>query len=332
MGDVAMTVPVVKALVKHYPNCLVTLVSKPFFKPLFDDIANVSFFAAEVRTKHRGLLGLYKLYTTLRKKKITHVADFHDVLRSKVLRTLFRLNGSLIARIDKGRKEKKALIRPKNKKLRPLKSSYQRYADVLKNLGFSVSLSSCKEEPKKKIISEKTSALVGLKKNKWVGIAPFAAFKAKIYPIHLMEKVIAKIASKGIRIFLFGGGPHEIEVLQSFEKRHINVVNTAGKLSLKEEIEVIHCLDLMISMDSGNGHLAAVHHIKTITLWGVTHPYAGFAPFQQPDDHSILPDLKKYPKIPCSVYGNKVLPGYENTMESIPPEEIIEKMINVLNS
>ncbi|HFS66588.1 MAG TPA: ADP-heptose--LPS heptosyltransferase RfaF, partial [Flavobacteriia bacterium] len=40
----------------------------------------------------------------------------------------------------------------------------------------------------------------------------------------------------------------------------------------------------------------------------------------------ILPDLKKYPKIPCSIYGNKVCDGYENVMRSILPDKIIEKI------
>jgi ADP-heptose:LPS heptosyltransferase len=93
MGDVAMTVPVVKALTQQYPHCKVTIVSKSFFKPLFDDIPQVSFFAAQVDTKHKGVLGLYQLYRELKKERITHVADFHNVLRSKIIRTLFVFEG-----------------------------------------------------------------------------------------------------------------------------------------------------------------------------------------------------------------------------------------------
>ena len=65
------------------------------------------------------------------------------------------------------------------------------------------------------------------------------------------------------------------------------MLNIAGKLSFKEELELIRSLDVMVSMDSGNAHLAAMQDVKTITLWGVTHPYAGFAPFHQPEDYCI---------------------------------------------
>ena len=330
MGDVAMAVPVIRALTEKHPECKITVLSKPFFKPLFDKIPQVSFFAAQVNTKHKGILGLFKLYRELKKENITHVADFHNVLRSKILRTLFIFDGKPCMFIDKGRAEKKALTRAKNKIFKQLKTSPQRYADVLNKLGFTLDLSNPTQINKKKL-SKKITLFTGLKEDTWIGIAPFAAFKGKIYPLQLMEEVIKEMDSKGFKIFLFGGGKREIEILNSIEKTYKNVINLAGHLSFKEELEVISELDLMVSMDSGNAHLAAMQHIKTITLWGVTHPYAGFAPFHQPDDYCVISDLKKYPKIPCSIYGNKVINGYENAMETISPAKVIEKIMYVLN-
>ena len=329
MGDVAMTVPVIRALTEKYPDCKITVLSKPFFKPLFDTIPQVSFFAAQVNTKHKGILGLLKLYRELKKEKITHVADFHNVLRSKILRALFIFDGKPSIFIDKGRAEKKALTRTKNKIFKQLKTSHQRYADVLNKLGFTLDLSN--PTPINKIkLAEKITLYTGLKKDTWIGIAPFAAFKGKVYPLQLMEEVIEEMASKGFKIFLFGGGKREIEILNTLENIHDSIVNLAGKLSFKEELEVIGVLDVMVAMDSGNAHLAAMQQVKTITLWGVTHPYAGFAPFDQPDDYSVVSDLEKYPKIPCSIYGNKVANGYENVMETIAPTKVIEKIMSVL--
>jgi ADP-heptose:LPS heptosyltransferase len=330
MGDVAMSIPVIRALTEKHPECKITVLSKPFFKPLFDKIPQVSFFAAQVNTKHKGILGLFKLYRELKKEKITHVADFHNVLRSKILRTLFIFNGNPCICINKGRTEKKALTRTKNKIFKQLKTSHQRYAEVLNKLGFNLDLSNPTLIEKKKL-SEKITLITGLKKDTWIGIAPFAAFKGKVYPLQLMEEVIKEMASKGFKIFLFGGGKHEVKILNTIEKTYKNVINLAGRLSFKEELEVISKLDLMVSMDSGNAHLAAMQQVKTITLWGVTHPYAGFAPFHQPDDYCLISDLEKYPKIPCSIYGNKVINGYENVMETISPDRVIEKIMSVLS-
>ncbi len=331
MGDVAMAVPVLRAFTEQHPNCKITMLSKPFLKPLFEDIPNVSFFAVDVNQKHKGFFGLFRLFKELKKEGITHVADFHNVLRSKILRTFFKFGGTSTKHIDKGRAEKKALTRSKNKIFKQLKTSHQRYADVLKKLGFDVDI----ENPtglKKLEFSKKLSTLTGVKENQWIGIAPFATSQGKVYPLHFMEEVIAELSSKGLTIFLFGGGESEIQLLNALEKKYENTINIAGKISFQEELQLIHSLDLMLSMDSGNAHLAAMLHVKTITLWGVTHPFAGFAPYNQPSDYCMLPDLARFPKIPCSIYGNKIAEGYEKAMETIPPNEVVDKVMAVLKA
>lgn len=325
MGDVAMAVPVVRALVDQYPDIKFTFVSKPFLEPLFDNISNLTFYPVQVKDRHKGLPGLFRLYRELKKQHITHIADLHNVLRSKILRTLFRFSGMNIAYIDKGRAEKKALTRITDKVFKQLKTTHERYADVFKGLGVPVDISKITSvEPIK--LTNTISSITGDKDELWVGIAPFAAFEGKQYPLPLMEAVISALSKKLVRIFLFGGGEKEISLLERMADKFQNVKNISGKLSLKDELVLIAHLDLMISMDSANGHLSAMQHTKTITLWGVTHPFAGFAPFAQPDHYCLLPDLKKYPNIPCSVYGNKICPGYEEVMRTIKPETIISKI------
>ncbi|QMU66630.1 MAG: ADP-heptose--LPS heptosyltransferase RfaF [Flavobacteriaceae bacterium] len=330
MGDVAMTVPVLRALVNQHPNIKITFVSKPFLAPLFDTIPNVTFYDAEVKNRHKGILGLFRLYKELKLLDITYIADLHDVLRSKILRTYFKLSGYKIAVINKGRAEKKALTRTVNKVFKPLKTSHQRYADVFEKLGFSVDLSNVIPIPKPEL-SQNILTITGKKNRKWIGIAPFAAFNSKKYPLKLMEDVIFSLTYKEVDIFLFGGGEKEIAILNGWERNYQNTKNIAGTLSLRDELMLIAHLDIMVSMDSGNAHFSATQDVKTITIWGVTHPFAGFAPFNQPKEYAILPDLKKYPNIPCSVYGNKVCKGYENVMESIQPSEIVSKIEMILN-
>ncbi len=328
MGDVAMTVPVLRLLTETYPEIQVTILSKPFLKPLFKDIPNVNFYVAEVKGKHQGIFGLYKLYKELNNLKITHIGDFHNVLRSKILRTFFSFSSVKIAHIDKGRSEKKALTKEKNKTFVPLKTSVQRYADVLEQLGYKIFINQVKAI-EKKILTPSIVQLVGEKKSSWVGIAPFAAYPGKIYPLEQMKEVIEQLSKKHL-IFLFGGGKKEIKLLGQISSNFNNTINIAGRLSLDEELNLMSHLDVMLSMDSGNAHLSAMQQVKTVTLWGVTHPYAGFAPFNQPTDYCILSDRKQYPKIPCSVYGNKIFKGYDKVMETIHPDTVVQKIESIL--
>lgn len=321
MGDVAMIVPVLRAFTKYYPKVKLTVLTREFFKPFFRDIENVSVFSADLKGKHKGFFGLFELSKELRTLGIDAVADLHNVLRSQILK-LFLLDLKVV-QLDKGRAEKKALVT--GRLFRQLKTTHQRYADVFEKLGYPIQMTE-PQFPVRAILNSKTQKLLGTDTKSWIGIAPFAAHKGKMYPLNRMEEVIA-ILSNTYKILLFGG-PSEASYLSTLENEQ--VVNLAGKLSLDEELDVISNLDLMLSMDSGNAHMAAMLGIKVLTLWGVTHPYAGFYPFHQDEDFALLADREKYPKIPTSVYGNKLPKGYETCMETISPKDVVGKVEYIL--
>ena len=329
MGDVAMTATVLRIFVAQNPTVKITFLSKGFLKPLFDDIPNVNFYIAETDKKHKGIFGIFKLYKELKKLDFDAIADLHNVVRSKLLRTFFfRLK---TASIDKGRAEKKVLTSFPKQDFKPLKTSHERYADVFRKLGFSIDLSK-PVFPIAKELSKEIITISGekLQTEKWIGIAPFAQYETKMYPLDLMEKVISELSTKtNFKLFLFGGGKKEIAILSALENNYKNVISVAGKIKLAEELILISNLNCMLAMDSGNAHFAAMMGVNTITLWGNTHPFAGFTPFNQPKENSILSDLEQFPKIPTSVYGNKKVEGYEDVMKTISPIKVIEKIINI---
>jgi len=331
MGDVAMTVPILRTFTEKYPQMRITVLTKKSFAPIFNGMGNVEVVAAEVKKQHKGLIGLWRLFKELKPLKVDAVADLHNVLRSRVLKKYFALERVPVVQLDKGRRDKKALTRPKNKVFEQLKTTHQRYADVFAGLGFPIDLT--KAKPLERIqLSEKVLGLVQQDTKKWVGIAPFAAHDGKMYPLDSTEEVIKQLNNTNkYKILLFGGGAKEVDVLEKVAGTYENALCMAGKLDLSEELQLISNLDAMLSMDSGNAHLAANYGIPVVTLWGVTHPYAGFYPFGQPMDNALLADRKKYPLIPTSVYGNKVPEGYENVMSTIKPQEVLDKLVEILD-
>lgn len=330
MGDCAMAVPVLLNLIKTYPDLKITVLTKEFFVPIFKTLPeNVRVIPVKTKTDHKGLWGLFKLSKQLRKERFKQVADLHNVLRTKIIR--FHLKGIPAAVIDKGRKEKKALTREKNKVFKALTTSPERYAKVFKQLGFPVELDAQIKLEKQKLTT-KIISLIGNSSQKIIGIAPFAAHDSKIYPEDLMEDLIKKLdKTHQFKILLFGGGKEESTKLDKLALQYENLVCVAGKLNFKEEIKLISNLDLMLSMDSGNGHLAAMFGIPVITLWGSTHPFAGFAPFAQPKENQFIPDLEKYPLLPTSVFGNKEVSGYEEVMRSIDPQLVFMRITELLS-
>jgi ADP-heptose:LPS heptosyltransferase len=331
MGDVAMTVPVLRAFVSQHPQVKITMISRPFFKPFFEGIPNLSFFAFDEKERHKGFLGLLRLYQDLKHLDIDAFADLHNVLRSKIVRKLFALGGKKTASVDKGRAEKKALTQGENKVFKQLPTMFERHAKVFNELGFSVDLSSRSVGtvfPKKAVLDKEISSILGENNKKLIGIAPFAQYDSKVYPLDLMQEVIDKLAlDANNTILLFGGGNKEIEILNSLSSNKENVINMAGKIKFQQELQLISNLDVMLSMDSGNAHIAAMLGVKVITLWGATHPFAGFSPFNQPLENALVSDRNQFPKLPTSVYGNKKVEGYEDAMRTIPVDSIV-KVLN----
>jgi ADP-heptose:LPS heptosyltransferase len=330
MGDVAMTVPVLRAFVNQHPQVKITMISRPFFKPFFEGIPNISFFAFDEKERHKGVAGLLRLFQDLKNLDIDAFADLHNVLRSKIVRSLFALSGKKVVSVDKGRAEKKALTQAENKVFKQLPTMFERHAKVFNELGFSVDLSSRSVGtlfPKKAVLDKEISSILGENNKKLIGIAPFAQYDSKVYPLDLMQEVIDKLAlDANNTILLFGGGKKEIEILNSLSSNKENVINMAGKIKFQQELQLISNLDVMLSMDSGNAHIAAMLGVKVITLWGATHPFAGFSPFNQPLENTLVSDRNQFPKLPTSVYGNKKVEGYEDAMRTIPVDSIVKAL------
>ena len=318
MGDVAMTVPVLSAFSSAYPSVKLTVLTKKQFAPLFRDLKMVTVFSADFNQHYKGFFGLYRLSKLLRNTHIEAVADLHNVLRTKILK-LF-LSGIKFSQIDKGRPEKKALITGKISS--PLRTTPQRYADVFRNLGFNFELDA-PTFPEPKPLDAAIIKVFGGVSKPIIGIAPFAAYTSKTYPLSKMDKVIFEL-QKETKVLLFGGGANETKQLEAIASKYANVFCVAGKFSLDQELDIISNLKVMLSMDSSNGHMAAMFGVKVVTLWGVTHPYAGFAPFCQKATNNLVSDQQMYPKIPTSIYGNNYPEGYEFAMQTISVEDIVK--------
>ena len=133
LGDVAMTVPVLYSFAKAYPQHQLVMLSRSALAPLFAYApSNVIFKGVDLKNGYKGFGGLLRLYSELRGEKFDAVVDLHDVLRTKVLRLFFLMDGVRVAHVDKGRREKHRLVSARNKVKSPLESSFSRYRDVFR--------------------------------------------------------------------------------------------------------------------------------------------------------------------------------------------------------
>lgn len=332
LGDVAMTIPVVHSFAMQYPQHEITVLSRAAWQPLFEGLpSNVHFLGADLAGRHKGLGGLNRLYSELKAVHFDCVADFHHILRARYLGLRFRLAGIPVASICKGREGKRKLVRRKNKVMENQKSSFRRYADVLEKLGFPVILNFSSVYGDGKGDPREIAAVAGQKGGqKWVGVAPFAKHAGKIYPLELQEQVVAHLAANpNVKVFLFGGGKKEQEVFDAWCAKYPSLVSLRGQLNMRGELNLMSHLDVMLSMDSANMHLASLVNVPVVSIWGATHPYAGFMGWHQLPLHAVQLDL---PCRPCSVYGQKPCwRGDYACMNGITPEKVIAKIEEIIS-
>lgn len=329
IGDVAMTVPVLQSVARAYPDTHFTMLSNARFAPLFAGMpANVSFLGVDLKKDYHGFGAMFKLFLSLRKKHFDAVADIHRVLRTTALSFFYRLFFTKVRRIHKDRRSRKRLTRFKNKDLTPRLTSFDRYRIVLEKLGFKfdVEFSSIFGNGKGDLSAIKN--IVGNKECPWIGVAPFAAHKGKIYPLYLMEEVVAQLDSAGVcRQFVFAYGKELAQVQEWAEKyRSVEMIDTS--LGMAGELILMSHMNVMLAMDSSNMHLASLTGTPVVSIWGATHPAAGFMGWGQDPDNCIQLDL---PCRPCSIYGKKeCMYGDYRCLTGIDPDTIFSKVKSYL--
>jgi ADP-heptose:LPS heptosyltransferase len=327
LGDVVMTVSVVKAFLSAHPESEIIMLSDKKMADLFLGIERLVFIGADLQGKHKGLVGIYKLYQQIKKTyQFDKVADLHGVIRSHLLRLLFRMSKKTTAVIDKGRFEKFALVRKENKIYRPLKHSTERYLDVFRTLGFKGvgKQSFIQETIRYNSIDTNIEKGVRIK----IGFAPFAKHLTKMYSLDQFIEVMQYFDNDKYALYFFGGGPVEMAFINEWEQTFKNAVSFNHQLGLADELKLMSKMQVMVTMDSANMHMASLVQVPVVSIWGPTHPHAGFYGLGQDPTNTVQLSLACRP---CSVFGNKKCwRGDHACMKEITPKTIVEKIENLI--
>lgn len=331
IGDVAMTVPVLYSAALSNPTDQFTLLTQAFLIPIFKNAPqNVDIIGINTKSAEKKLSGLLKFGWALSHYPFDAVLDLHHVMRSIVLRSFFKTKGKPIFVIDKARKERKALTRYEKKVFKQLRPVTERYADVFRKAGLAYEDRFSSLFDGETIGIEQFASLGGNDATTWIGIAPFAKHRGKTYPPEKMEEVINQLSKRpDTHLFLFGGKGEEEKMLSKWAASYPHVACVAGRFTLDQELQLISRLKLLICMDSANMHFASLVHTPVLSIWGATHPYAGFYGYKQQPDYIVQLPM---PCRPCSVFGEKpCLRGDWACMQQIEPAAIINKVYEILD-
>lgn len=338
MGDVVLLVPVIRSLVATYPDIEVTVVTRPKFATFFTDMERVVPFPADVDYTYSGIFGMRELFgKLLRKGNYDVVMDMHDHIRTILLRNLFKIFGVPVVVFDKGRSEKHAFTKKENKRTVPLPHTVERYRLAFEKAGYPLSIN---KAPYFSITEKVTDQVTEWlqknnlsKKEKWIGIAPFARHISKIWPLQNYSPVIEQFIQKSpVKFFLFGGGEKDIKFFETLKQKFPDhCVIVAGELKMKQELPLLLQLDLMLCVDSSNMHLASLMGIPLLSVWGGTLPDVGFGPYGKGEESILQISRDELPCRPCSVYGKETCyRGDFACLNNITPDQVVVRMEKLL--
>jgi ADP-heptose:LPS heptosyltransferase len=326
MGDVLLTLPVLRGVLRRNPSVELVFVTRKKFAPYFEGIDRLIAIPFDPEIKHKGLIGLLRLFIEIRKYSFRQVVDLHGILRTHVLDVLLLLAGCRISKIRKYRRVRQQVLKNKLKDDRVLHTT-ERYLEVFEKAGLKgeVGTNNFRLNP---VHSQFTGTKSDMVK---IGIAPLSKHSTKNWGLNNIAELIRLLRLRYlVEIHLFGG-KEDYQLLNALAGQ--GVLNHAGNLGSTDEVNLISTMNVFVSMDSANMHLASLLGVPTVSVWGATDPVLGFAPLFQPDSYAIRASSKEVICRPCSVYGEKPCKRTDSPMicmNSIKPEVVVNKIKEIL--
>ena len=318
LGNVAMTVPVISSLSRRYPEDKFVVVAKKDLGAMFYGLPNLEFLEA----KTKKAVDRNNLLKQLKAIPADAVFDLQDRLASRLICLYLRLCGRKIYTIHYGRWRKRWMTIVGAKRKEALVTEFERYRDTFMRAGLKTDedFETIKINQR---AQEKVTALFGEKKGHWVGIAPFAKSESNMLSYKVTKQLIRKIAEKpNTRVFLFGAGAVECEMLSQWAGLHKQVESVAGRLQLSEELELMRQLEWMVCMDSANQHLSSLVGLRAISIWCGTHPKLGFMGWKQnPNDIIQHNELACRP---CTMHGTNHCRFFNYACKQITAKQIVK--------
>jgi heptosyltransferase-2 len=276
IGDAVMTIPAIKALKKAYPKSEISLLVKETVAPIFYNNPNIDEIILYENT-FKGFAGKIRLAQKLRKKGFSKAFLFQNAFDAAFIAFL----AGIPQRIGYNRDGRGFLLT----KAIPFDNDDRKihhidyYLNIIKSAG---KIADYSNPWIYMLIDERLSArntLSGLRKPV-LGINPGATYGSskRWLPERFAEVANWFIKDNNGSVLIFGGHS-EIEIADEIDikvdpefRASGNVLNMAGKTSVRELISLIAECDVFVTNDSGPMHIAYAVQTPLVAIFGSTDP------------------------------------------------------------
>ncbi|NDW17303.1 hypothetical protein D0T53_00045 [Dysgonomonas sp. 216] len=306
IGDAIIPIPLIYALAIKYPEDNFTILSHSLLEPLFKAMPeNVTFVPMISKGEGflrgpRFILKRLLFYRKLRQLAFDKIAVLqYDTFSKKLLKNVG--SGTQVAISDE--LEFRDINRLKKANFGNL-SMTRIYKGIFNELGYdNLDPEFDSLRFKNESISDIYSMLDIAEDDKVIAIAPFSKEKQKIYPLDRMKEVAGYFAGKKkCKVLILGGGQKEENVVEEWRQEYPQIISVINKFSFADELRLIAHANIVLSMDSANLHIASLLKAPTVSIWGATHPLAGYYTPQKNTIYKTV--IKNCDCQPCSIVGS----------------------------
>jgi heptosyltransferase-1 len=290
IGDIVHALPVLSALRKSFPDSYISWLIRTEFAPLLQDHPYLN----EIILFDRKYLGkawknpkafgaLVSLITRMRKEKFDVIIDLQGLFRTASLgwlsgcsRRIGPVSGRELSRLFYTESVKQNLdsIHVVDYYLKIAASA----GATDNNIEFFLPTNTKADEKMESLLVQ-----TGVNKKDYSVFIPGSAHKDKCWPVCRFAKLADRIAKTfNLSIIAVGNDFEQTIVRQINEKSNVPVINLCGRTELPVLISLLRRAKIVISNDTGPGHIAAALKVQLVMIFGRSNP-ARVAPYHRPE-------------------------------------------------
>lgn len=310
LGDLILTFPVYASLKSAWPQARITVLTRPAFRELFTphpQVDRVWVFEGS----------LWNMARRIRRERFDLLLDLHGTARSWVWSTFS--GAGRVLRYNKRLWARRWLVwlRRHSPALQGGVSDW--YLEPLERLGFSTP---SRRPEFESTPEELNAARERLGPGSFIGVAPGARHATKRWPPERFGEAARRLSEAwGWRVMILGSSEDAAVALEVAQRAGPQVVNRAGKTTLRESAAELSLCSVLLSNDSGAMHLAAAVKVPVVALFGPTVREFGFVPATPRAEVVEVPGLKCRP---CALHGLVRCPqGHFRCMIDISVDQVM---------
>ncbi len=334
LGDVSMAATVVRAALEQNPDLHITWVTRPSLAEKIPAHPRLAFWSTDFRGAQQTPWGVLAWIRQQMRaaaaagSPVEAVADLHRNLRTRVVCASLGWRGLPVERLVKDRPQRRQLRLKGALHAEAITPVTTRMAEVFQRLGLALEWT---EKTAQSVLPARVAPAAGNAPKLY--FAPTARHKTKQWPLNYAQELLEAWMARGGEAVLAGSVAERAELERWIKPEWSQRCILAAGMNNEEETAVRGTCHVAVTLDSANLHLAVQSGLPVVSVWGGTHPKAGFVGLGHPNVHVLQAPDAAFPCRPCSVFGKATCAlGDVPCLHAVEVKTVLERAWEVATS